>query len=148
MDTKLLVSPPVLFATARVVGALWIGGLWALGYAVAPWLFARLPQMIAGALAGPLFALWEGLGLVFGAIVFIAVRRKGRIVWIRVAALTWALDAVFELIILPLMVYVRGGSHFGPSSPEWSIFLGLHAVSAAVYLVEGILGLALIAVAL
>jgi len=44
---------------------LWIGGMWAIGFIVAPVLFARLgDRMLAGALAGKLFTLigWIGIG--------------------------------------------------------------------------------------
>lgn len=44
---------------------LWVGGLWAIGYLVAPTIFSTLTdRQLAGALAGKLFALigWIGLG--------------------------------------------------------------------------------------
>ena len=45
--------------------ALWVGGLWAIGYLAAPVLFASLgDRQLAGMVAGKLFALigWVGLG--------------------------------------------------------------------------------------
>jgi len=128
------------------MAALWIGGLWALG-AVAPLLFWRLPQALAGTLAGDLFTLWQGLGLIFGGFVVMSVRGQRR-PWPQIAWATWLLDAVFELLILPIMVYLRSTPNFGPGSPEWGAFMGFHGVATTLYLAEGLLGLALIARAL
>ncbi len=128
---------------ARVAAALWAGGLWAIGYAVAPVLFLYLPVATAGGIASWLFGLWQGLGLLFGAIVFLAVRHRPR-PWPMLAGIAWALDAVFEFIFLPLMVSLKGPG-FGPLSPQWHLFLILHGVAAACYLVEGVLLLAVVA---
>ncbi|MHB8252766.1 MAG: DUF4149 domain-containing protein [Acidiferrobacter sp.] len=133
--------------TARIMGALWIGGLWALGYAAVPLLFWRFPQAIAGSLAGDLFALWQGLGLIFGGFVVAAVRGRGR-PWLLIAWITFGLDAIFELVILPVMVFLRSAPGFGPHSPTWGLFMGLHGLATLVYLSEGLLGLSLVARAL
>lgn len=130
-------------AVARVAAALWAGGLWAIGYLVVPLLFARLPLAVAGGIAGTLFAIWQGLGLLFGGIVFFAMRGRAR-PWPALALIAWALDAGFELILLPIMDSLKG-PHFGPASPHWHVFLILHSVAAACYLVEGLLVLALVA---
>lgn len=129
------------------MAALWIGGLWVLGYVVVPLLFWRLPRAVAGTLAGDLFALWQGLGLVFGGFVVVSVRGQRR-PWPQIAWATWLLDAVFELLILPIMVFLRSAPSFGPRSPTWGLFVGLHGLAAALYLSEAVLGLALIAQAL
>ncbi|MHB1565432.1 MAG: DUF4149 domain-containing protein [Acidiferrobacter sp.] len=134
-------------ATTRILAALWIGGLWVLGFVVAPLLFARLPLATAGAIAGGLFALWQGVGLFVGAVVFLAVRRMPR-PWPLVAATVWGLDAVFELGLLPVMGFVRATPHFGPGSALWGTFLALHTVAVALYFIEGVLGLALVGWAL
>lgn len=133
-----------LQALARVFAALWMGGVWALGYVAVPLLFWRLPQMVAGALAGDFFAVWQGLGLIFGGVVVAAVRRQPR-PWPMVAWAAWTIDAIFELVILPVMADLRSAPSFGPHSPTWGLFMGLHAVATALYLIEGSLGLALIA---
>ena len=128
---------------ARVAAALWAGGLWAIGSAVAPILFMHLPLAVAGGIAGRLFALWQGLGLVFGGVLFFFVLRRAR-PWPVVAAIAWMLDAVFECGLLPVMAALKG-PHFGPASPHWHLFLILHGVAVACYFVESLLVLALIA---
>ncbi len=131
----------------RVIAALWIGGLWTLACAVVPLLFWRFPQVVAGGLAGDLFGLWQGLGLVCGGLVVAGVRGHSR-PWPAVAWATWLLDAIFELLILPIMAFLRSQPSFGPRAPTWGLFMGLHGLATAVYLTEGVLGLALIARAL
>ncbi len=121
-----------------------MGSLWTVA-GVVPLLFWRLPQAVAGALAGDLFAAGQGLGLILGGVVAAAVR-PGR--WRRLARTAWALDAVFVLIILPVMAALRATPHFGPGSPSWTPFMALHAVSTTIYLAEGVLGLAVVARAL
>ncbi len=131
----------------RIMAALWIGGLWTLACAVVPLLFSRFPQAVAGGLAGELFGLWQGLGLVCGGFLVAAVRGRGR-PWAAIAWATWLLDAIFELLILPFMAFLRAQPSFGPQAPTWGLFMGLHGLATAVYFTEGVLGLALIARAL
>lgn len=129
---------------ARVAAALWIGSLWTIA-GVVPLLFWRLPQAVAGGLAGDLFAAGQGLGLILGGIVARAVpagRER------RLARIAWGLDALFVLLILPVMAVLRATSHFGPGSPSWEPFMALHAVSTTVYFAEGVLGLVVVARAL
>lgn len=121
-----------------------MGSLWTIA-AVVPLLFWRLPRPVAGALAGDLFVGGQGLGLIFGAIVVRAVSGPP---WRRVAQAAWAVDAVFVLAILPVMAYLRAAPQFGPHSPTWGLFMALHAVSTVLYLVEGVLGLVIVARAL
>ncbi len=131
----------------RIMAALWIGGLWTLACAVVPLLFSNFPLAVAGGLAGELFGLWQGLGLVCGGFVVAAVRGRGR-PWAAIAWATWLLDAIFELIILPVMAFLRSQPNFGPQASSWGLFMGLHGLATAVYFTEGVLGLALIARAL
>ena len=131
----------------RIMAALWIGGLWTLACAVVPLLFWRFPQVVAGGLAGELFGLWQGLGLVGGGFVVAGVRGRGR-PWPAIAWTTWLLDATFELLILPLMAFLRSQPSFGPHAPTWGLFMALHGLATAVYFIEGVLGLMLIARAL
>lgn len=134
-------------ATIRMLAAVWIGGLWVLGCVVAPLLFTHLPLEVAGGIAGRLFIIWQGAGLVVAAIIFLTVRQLPR-PWPLLAATVWGLDAVFELGILPAMVWLRRAPHFGPASPLWTPFLVLHTLAVALYSIEGILGLALIGMVL
>ncbi|WP_298135340.1 hypothetical protein [Acidiferrobacter sp.] len=121
-----------------------MGSLWTVA-GVVPLLFWRLPQAVAGGLAGYLFGAGQGLGLVLGGIVARAVP-AGR--WLRLARIAWGLDAVFVLVILPVMAMLRATAHFGPGSRFWGPFMALHVVSTTAYLAEGVLGLIVVARAL
>ncbi len=139
-------SEPSGHATARVAAALWIGGLWALVFVV-PVLFWRLPLAVAGGIAGILFAVWQGLGLVLGLVVARAVSRRGR-PWPAIAWTAWGLDAAFECAVLPIMAFLRSRPRFGPGRPTWDVFLALHGLATALYGGEALLGIALVAWAL
>ncbi|MDR1855535.1 MAG: DUF4149 domain-containing protein, partial [Azoarcus sp.] len=82
-------------ALARVLIALWIGGMWAVGYLAAPVLFKMLApdRILAGAIAGQLFTYiaWIGLGtaIYLLALLFVAAGRaatRRAVFWV-VAAL-------------------------------------------------------------
>ena len=60
-----------------LVITLWVGGLWAIGYLVAPVLFSSLgDRQLAGQVAGRLFALigWLGLGSAAYLLLFLLGR--------------------------------------------------------------------------
>jgi len=63
-----------------VLLTLWIGGLWIVGYLVAPVLFAELPdRMLAGRLAGEMFRWIGWIGLAAGT--FLALFQLARQRW-------------------------------------------------------------------
>jgi len=133
---------------------LWVGGLWAVGYIVAPTLFHELSgnRALAGNLAGRMFAMiaWVGIGCAAYLIAFIVLRR---------GAASFK-SSVFWLVLLMLLLTLAG--HFGiqpilmrlkeaalPKDVMESLFRDRfatwHGVSSAVYLVQSLLGLALVA---
>lgn len=132
---------PRLSQVARIAAVLWMGSLWTTAGTV-PLLFARLPQALAGSIAGDLFVAGQGCGLILGGLVAFCVAGP---FWRRLAWAAWGLDAVFVLLILPIMSFLRSEPGFGPQSPVWGLFMGLHLVATAVYLAEGLLGLAVVA---
>ena len=131
---------------------LWVGGLWAIGYLVAPTLFAALgDRQLAGVLAGKLFALigWIGLGCAAYLLIFL-IGRWGGAVFKR---------AVFWLVIL--MALMTAASQFGiqplmaqlkadalPREVMESVlrdrFATWHGVSSILYLIQSLLGLWLV----
>ncbi len=51
-------------ALQSMTATLWVGGMWAIGFIVAPLLFATLPdRAVAGLLAGKLFSLIAWIGI-------------------------------------------------------------------------------------
>lgn len=141
-------------ALESVAIALWVGGLWAVGYLAVPVLFAELgDRMLAGRLAGVMFIGMAWVGLACGGylLAFQAVS-CGRLALRRLP---------FWFVVVMLLLTVAG--HFGiqPVIAElkqaaWprdvlegalkQRFAFWHGVASVVYLIESLLGLGLVVV--
>jgi hypothetical protein len=142
---------PDLLATWAMT--LWVGGLWAIGYLAAPVLFYHLDdKMLAGRLAGHMFT-WIAL---FGiaAAVWLLVFRLSRFggqafkqgfFWIVLVMLLLTLAQHFG--IQPILQHLKDQAM--PQDVMQSLFkdrfAAWHGVSSVVYLIESLLGLALVA---
>lgn len=136
----------------RVTLTAWVGGLWVVGYLVAPALFEGLGnRQLAGVMAGKLFALIAWVGFAAGAylLVFLVVRWRGAVVkrslfWLVLAML--ALTAAGHFGIQPLMVQLKAAAL--PRDVMESVFrdrfVAWHGISSIVYLLESLLGLWLV----
>lgn len=131
---------------------LWVGGLWAIGYVVAPVLFASLDdRQLAGVIAGKLFALigWIGLGGAGWLLVFLVSRWRrqvlGRAVFWLVLAMA-LLSAVSLFGIQPLMLQLKAEAL--PRDVMESVlrdrFVTWHGISSILYLMQSMLGLWLV----
>ena len=129
-----------------------MGGLWAIGYIVAPVLFSSLgDRQLAGMVAGKLFALigWIGLGSAAYLLLFLLVRRggqifKGAVFWL---VLSMALlVAASQFGIQPLMAQLKADAL--PREVMASVlrdrFAAWHGISSILYLVQSLLGLWLV----
>lgn len=131
---------------------LWVGGLWAIGYLVAPVLFSSLAdRQTAGMVAGKLFALigWVGLGSATYLMLFLVARRGGGIFrsavfWL--VLLMVVLTAVSQFGIQPLMAQLKADAL--PREVMESVlrdrFAAWHGFSSILYLVQSLLGLWLV----
>lgn len=131
---------------------LWVGGMWAIGYIVAPVLFSSLAdRQLAGVVAGKLFALigWIGLGSAVYLLVFIMVRRaggcfRGVVFWL--ILLMALLTVVSQFGIQPLMAQLKADAL--PREVMESVlrdrFAAWHGISSILYLIQSILGLCLV----
>lgn len=132
--------------------ALWVGGLWAIGYIAAPVLFSSLgDRQLAGMVAGKLFALigWVGLACAVYLTVF-AVTRSGTrffrsaIFWL--VLLMGLLTAASQFGIQPLMAQLKADAL--PREVMESVlrdrFAAWHGISSILYLVQSLLGLWLV----
>ena len=71
--------PDSLRVGETLIQTLWVGGLWIVGYVVAPSLFARLDDTrLAGELAGGLFDLMAWISMVCGLLLVAAENGSGR----------------------------------------------------------------------
>jgi hypothetical protein len=133
--------------------ALWVGGLWAIGYLAAPVLFYQLDdRMLAGALAGRMFTWIGWLGIVCGAWLLIfrltrfgAGALRQAFVWIALVMLLLTLAQQFG--IQPIIQQIKDQAL--PQDVMQSLFKDRfqtwHGIASAVYLIESLLGLALVA---
>lgn len=131
---------------------LWVGGMWAIGYIVAPVLFSSLgDRQMAGMVAGKLFALigWVGLGSALYLLVFLVARRVGGcfrspVFWLVV--LMALLTAASQFGIQPLMAQLKADAL--PREVMESVlrdrFATWHGISSILYLIQSILGLFLV----
>jgi len=132
---------------------LWVGGLWAVGYLVAPALFYNLDDhMLAGILAGKMFSRIAWAGLVCGSwLLLFRLNRFGGAVlkqgffWIVLTMLI--LTVAQEFGIQPIMQQIKDQAM--PKDVMESLFRDRfatwHGISSVVYLIESLLGLALVA---
>lgn len=137
---------------SRVLLTLWLGGLWVIGYVVAPVLFWKLPdKQLAGNLAGVLFVIMSWIGMISGFYLLVyRVARDG----------ARALKQEFFWIVLAMLLMVMGG-YFGiqpviqhlkdaalPREVMQSAFASRferwHGIASVVYLIESLLGLVLL----
>jgi hypothetical protein len=137
---------------ALLVITAWVGALWTIGYLVAPTLFYTLEnRQLAGMLAGKLFTLVAYVGI--GAAFYLLIHRLVRFG-------TAALKQGFFWIVLVMLLFVLAG-HFGiqsllaslkaqamPMDVMQSIFADRfrtwHGVASIAYLIESLLGIALV----
>lgn len=133
--------------------ALWVGGLWAVGYLAAPILFAELPdRMLAGRLAGAMFEwlAWAGFACGTYLIAFLIARQGWR--GLRSAPF-WLVAGMLVLVaaghfgIQPLMVQLKAEAwpRQVMESAVRDRFAAWHGVASILYLVQSLLGLVLVA---
>lgn len=130
---------------------LWVGSLWTTGLLIAPALFRVLPdRVLAGATAGRLFtvAAYVGLACAAGFIVLsLACRQRAaspRLLGL--AAAMAALTAIGEFGIQPILAALKAAA--APADVMQSAlrgrFVGWHGIASGVYLLNCVLGGALV----
>ena len=132
----------------RVLATAWVGGVWAVGFLVAPALFAVLTRADAGRVAATIFARLHLFGLVAGGMLIGFVlyehRRRAfrtRRFWLLTGMIL--LTAINHFGIAAAMQALRGpGGVIAPSAA--SQFGLLHGVSSAVFLAVAFLGIWLV----
>ncbi|MDY0013489.1 MAG: DUF4149 domain-containing protein [Rhodocyclaceae bacterium] len=135
-----------------LVVTLWVGSLWTIGFMVAPALFAHAgDRVLAGELAGRLFALesWLGLGCCLFLLGLMVARAGGRALK---SGVFWLLLAMGGLVaaghfgVQPILAALKAEAW--PREVMQSVlrdrFASWHGISSGLYVVEAILGLALV----
>jgi len=139
-------------ALQSIAATLWVGGMWVTGYVVAPVLFATLSdRTLAGLVAGRLFSLIAWIGMACAAYLLIdrlvryrAGALRQALFWIVIVML--ALTLAGEFGVQPVMAALKQQAWPSPvmESALRDRFALWHGVSSVIYLIESLLGAALI----
>jgi hypothetical protein len=138
----------------RLLTVVWVGSLLTIGYAVAPVLFTSLDRVSAGAVAALLFRIQGVVGVVCGILLLglanLLVRRGSgayrRLRWLIAGMLVCVLVGYFAL--QPFMNAMREAALEAGTDVGHSVYAArfgiLHGVSSVFYLIESLLGVALV----
>lgn len=131
---------------------LWVGGMWMLGYVVVPTLFQVLPdRQLAGRIAGQLFTLLAYIGISCALYLLIyQLQQFGRAAvqhaTFRVTVAMLLLVLIGQFVMQPILADLKAQAlpldvmHSAFSSQ----FKTCHAVSSILYLMQSLLGIALV----
>jgi hypothetical protein len=139
-------------ALQSMTASLWVGGLWAIGFIVAPVLFATLPdRALAGLLAGKLFSLmaWTGMACALYLLLYRLLRdgmgalRQG-VLWMVLLMLVLTLAGEFG--VQPVLAALKEQAL--PRQVMESVlrdrFAAWHGVASGLYVIQSVLGAALV----
>jgi hypothetical protein len=135
-----------------LIVTLWVGSLWTVGYLVAPTLFATLPdRALAGSIAGSLFRVeaWVSVacGLSLLALLFWDRRIEHRRFCIISVVLMLMCLTVGYFGLQPFMAALRETAALNGGVMDEvarSRFGLLHGVASVIYLVQSLIGVALV----
>ena len=143
-----------LFVGERILLTLWVGGMWTIGFIVAPTLFATLgdDRQLAGSLAGQMFKIIYivGLGVSLLLLVSLLISQGAQAFkqwrsWILTLAL--ALIAIGFFVLQPAMQDLKTQGLLEGSEQALQ-FANLHKLSSTLYTVTCLCGLVLVAAGL
>ena len=130
---------------------LWVGALWAIGYMAAPVLFMYVAdRSFAGDLAGKLFAIvsWLGMGCAGYLLVYLFFREGARafkllVLWLVVLMLLLTLAGHFG--VAPIIEQLRAETARDVvESVVRSRFQTWHGIASVLWLIQSVLGVALV----
>lgn len=139
-------------ALQSITATLWVGALWAVGFVVAPTLFASLDdRALAGQLAGRLFTLTAWIGMVCAAYLLVfrfalfgrAAFRQG-LPWLVLLMLGLVLAGQYG--VQPILASLKEQAL--PQQVMASVFrdrfAAWHGVSSVLYVIQSLCGAALV----
>ena len=130
----------------RALLTLWVGGMWAIGYIVAPILFPVLDdRQLAGMIAGHTFTAMSYVGLTCGSLLLIGgAYSRGWKHWRHaVLLLMLVVVCVGQFILQPMMAELKA-SGLAEGSEAAATFGKLHGVASILFLINSIAGLVLV----
>ena len=136
----------MLLVGEKILLTLWVGGMWTVGYIVAPTLFNMLEKTVAGNVAGQLFTIMSYVGLVCGSLLVVGtVSRLGAqvmshwVFWVLLVMLLLVL--IGQFVLQPMMAELKAS---GITELNRSEFGKLHGIASVLFLINSVLGLSLI----
>jgi len=129
----------------RILLTLWVGALWAIGYIAAPILFTVLDdRQLAGKLAGEMFHIVSYIGLVSGIFLLVSVLKRMGLQWRAwVLIVMLVLVATGEFVLQPMMESLKLQGLIEGSEAKKQFGM-LHGIASTLYMLESLLGLALV----
>nr|WP_207301857.1 DUF4149 domain-containing protein [Rhodocyclus tenuis] len=138
---------------------LWVGGLWSIGYIVAPTLFSALAdRQLAGAVAGRLFALisWIGIGCASYMLLYLLLRQgasalRSSLFWLPLLMLLLTLIGHFG--VQPIIAQIKAEGlpldavENAVDAVRKSRFATWHGIASVLYLIQSLIGALLVVVA-
>lgn len=137
----------MLQISERIILTVWIGGMWTVGYLVAPTLFSMLEERaLAGSIAGRLFSIMSYVGLI-SAILLLAglIYSNGAQVlqtwrsWLLLVMLLVII--VGEFVLQPKMAALRELGLTGETASQFGL---LHGVASILFLINSVAGLVIV----
>lgn len=129
----------------KILLTIWVGGMWSVGYIVAPVLFKMLEKSVAGNVAGQLFSIVSYLGL-FCALALIAnillqygFNPRHWQLWALLGMLLIIL--VGQFVLQPLMAELKAA---GINDANKIQFAKYHGIASIMFLLNSLAGLALV----
>ena len=139
----------------NIISGLWVGSYITIGFLVVPVLFTALgDRQVAGMVAASLFKITAYMGVAISACLMVMANhqvRQGfhfyrRLRWVLLGMLACFIASAF--IIIPWMNSLRDQAlYLGLSVRESTyavLFSRLHGISSAIYMLQAILGIALV----
>ncbi|MEJ2391296.1 MAG: DUF4149 domain-containing protein [Gammaproteobacteria bacterium] len=131
----------------RLLLTVWVGGMWTVGYIVAPTLFITLNDpALAGTIAGKLFTIMSYVGLICGGLLLLnaLLEYQMRVFhsWRGLVLIGMLLIVCLgQFVLEPRMAVLR---HAGLQGENLHAFMRLHGVAQVLFLLASLGGLSLV----
>lgn len=129
----------------KILLTIWVGGMWTIGYIVAPVLFQMLDKPVAGNVAGQLFTIISYIGLFSSvALIINIIMNQGFNTkhWqLLMLAGMFIVIVIGQFVLQPMMVDLKAA---GISVENKSEFGRLHGMASVLFLINSLAGLTLV----
>lgn len=129
----------------KLLLTIWIGGMWAIGYIVAPVLFKMIDKPVAGNVAGQLFTIVSYIGIFCSVALLINIIAQQGFqpghwqLWTLIAMLVLIL--IGQFVLQPMMAELKAA---GITDMNRSEFGRLHGIASVLFLINSLAGLVLV----